>query len=202
VHVSVFYGVFSATYQNILRNVPDTVDNPLAPPGKSTKYGRRELERRFLLAEMPPGDVERTTEICDRYIEGTRLRLRKTVERDDTRVIYKLTQKVPAPDAGASLVTTLYLSEEEYERLRALPALVLEKTRFTIPPFGIDSFAAPRDGLWLAEVEFEGDVEMQRFAVPLWAIAEVTADPRFTGGRLVRTGRAELSELLRAYLAR
>ncbi len=178
-----------------------TVTNESAPAGKSEKYARREFERRFLLAGMPPGEVRKTTEIVDRYLEGTRIRLRKMTERTSAgaRVVYKLTQKVPAEGGGPGLVTTMYLSEGEHARLAALPALVLEKTRSSLPPFGVDAVAAPRDGLFLAEAEFDTELELQRLAAPSWAIAEVTSDPRFTGGRIVATSRAELAALLRGF---
>jgi CYTH domain-containing protein len=177
------------------------MENPSAPPGKSGKYARRELERRFLLAGPPPGDVVGTAEIRDRYIEGTRLRLRTMVERvgAGTRTFYKLTQKVPAPDGAPGLITTVYLTEGEHARFLALPALVLEKTRLSVPPFGVDVFAAPLAGLFLAEAEFESEGEMRAFAPPPWAVAEVTLDARFTGGRFVRMSHDELLELLRGF---
>src|SRR5262245_26286823 len=103
-----------------------SLENPSAPPGKSGKYARPELERRFLLAEMLPGKIERTAEITDRYLNGTRLRLRRMTVRTakhDARVFYKLTQKVPLPQGGPGLITTVYLSEDEHERLAAVPAL-------------------------------------------------------------------------------
>jgi hypothetical protein len=110
--------------------------NPSAPPGKSTKYAQRELERRFLLARVPEGsgEVVRTTGIVDRYLEGTRLRLRRATE--GARVVYKLTQKIPGDDGGPGLITTMYVSEDEHARLSAIPARVLEKTRLSMPPFG------------------------------------------------------------------
>jgi hypothetical protein len=54
--------------------------NPSAPPGKSQRHARPERERRFRLAGLPAGAVERTTRIVDRYITGTRLRLRHMIE--------------------------------------------------------------------------------------------------------------------------
>src|SRR5687768_3123405 len=69
--------------------------NPSAPPGKSQQYAKPERERRFLLAEVPVGEIERATKITDRYFLGTRLRLRHMIETrgDATRTYYKLTQK-------------------------------------------------------------------------------------------------------------
>lgn len=74
--------------------------NPSAPPGKSQRYARPERERRFLLAKRPAGAAERTARIVDRYLVGTRLRLRQMTETHGSslRTYYKLTQKVPAPE--------------------------------------------------------------------------------------------------------
>jgi hypothetical protein len=110
-------------------------------------------------------------------------------------VAYKLTQKVPAPDGGPGLITTMYLSSAEYVVFAAMPANELRKTRYSIPPFGVDVFDDALAGLTLAEVEFESDAEMRGFVAPA-AFAEVTRDPRFAGGRLASTTRDELAAIL------
>lgn len=175
--------------------------NPSAPAGKSQHYARPERERRFLLAGAPPGAVERTRHIVDRYLLGTRLRLRQTVESTggNTDTYYKLTQKVPAPDGGPGLVSTTYLSLEEHTLLASLPAAVLRKTRHSIPPFGIDAYEAPLRGLFMAEVEFTEDAAMNAFSPPTWVVAEVTLDSRFTGGHFVTMRPGELAGLLAAF---
>jgi CYTH domain-containing protein len=170
------------------------VTNASAPPGKATKYARPELERRFLVATMPPGAIAKTTRLVDRYLEGTRLRLRAATEGD--RTIYKLTQKIPG---APGLITTIYLDEAEHARLATLPALVLEKTRHAMPPFTIDVFARPRAGLFLAEAELADAEQLARLTPPPWAIAEVTHDARFTGGRLAATTEPELAALLASF---
>jgi hypothetical protein len=182
---------------------PPEPTNPSAPPDKNCKYARPEWERRFLLAGPPPGTPVKTAEITDRYLLGTRLRLRRTVETESsesgsgsTRTYFKLTQKIPAPDGAPGLITTVYLDAAEYERLSALPAAVLRKTRLSIPPLGVDVFAAPLAGLCLAEAEFDSTAELQAFAVPTCAVAEVTRDPRFTGGRFAVMSAEELAALL------
>ena len=58
----------------------------------SLKYAVVERERRFLLASLPDGVVS-TKQIVDRYVTGTRLRLRE-VREDDGTVIRKLGHKV------------------------------------------------------------------------------------------------------------
>lgn len=170
-----------------------------APVGKAEKYARRERERRFLLAEVPnePTPV-RSARITDLYITGTRLRLRRSVERTaiGEATVYKLTQKLPESAGMPGLITTVYLSAQEYEVLRILPGVVLTKTRLSIPPFGVDVFDPPLNGLFLAEIEFDSDAALASFQAPKWSVAEVTADLRFTGGRLVSTSTDELRSWL------
>ena len=174
--------------------------NPSAPPGKAHKYARVERERCFLLAKPPAAEeVVAETEVTDLYFEGTRLRLRCMVDRNGVRPnVYKLTQKVQG--AGAyRLTTNTYLSEAEYELLARLDGLRLTKTRYSVPPFGVDVFGPPLDGLVLLEAEFESDEAMAAAAAPANTVAEVTGDPRFRAGRLVTTTRAELLQHLAEY---
>ena len=175
--------------------------NPSAPAGKSQRYARPERERRFLLAGRPTGAVERTAHIVDRYLVGTRLRLRQMIEtrRASTSTHYKLTQKVPAADGGPGLISTTYLNVEEYALLATLPAAVLSKTRYSVPPFGIDAYAAHLRGLFVAEVEFDDDAAMSAFSPPAWMVAEVTLDWRFTGGHFSTMQSEDLVGLLSAF---
>jgi CYTH domain-containing protein len=168
----------------------------------TSTYARIERERRFLLAAPPePAAVTVTRRITDRYLDGTRLRLRRMANLDDGTVAYKFTQKLPAERPGPvqGLITNTYLTDAEYQLLATLPAAVLGKTRLSVPPLGIDVFDPPLHGLVLAEAEFGSDEEAEAFRPPSGAVAEVTSDARFTGGRLVRTGRAELLGWLAEY---
>jgi len=172
--------------------------NISAPAGKSLRYSKRELERRFLLGSKPRGEVVKVVQIIDRYFLGTRLRLRqmRSARGDVTSTIFKLTQKVPAPDGAPGLISTMYLSQEEYALLAALPAAELRKTRYSMPPFGVDVFDSPLDGLIMAEVEFDDIDALETFSPPSWVITEVTRDGRFTGGHLATLGVADLKALL------
>ncbi|WP_035851411.1 CYTH domain-containing protein [Kitasatospora azatica] len=162
------------------------------------KYARVERERRFLFAEPPaPAVVTVTRRIDDRYLTGTRLRLRRVERTDSGAVELKLTQKLPGTPWG--LVTNTYLSPEEYRLLATLPAQVIRKTRYSVPPLGIDVFEPPLHGLVLAEAEFDTEEEARVFAPPAGCVAEVTADPRFTGGSLVSASRAQLRARLAEY---
>ncbi|PAZ11376.1 hypothetical protein CLM62_35945 [Streptomyces sp. SA15] len=166
------------------------------------KYARIERERRFLLAGPPaPSTVTVIRVITDRYLVGTRLRLRRAERSDVGGCELKLTQKVPVDQPGAvqGLITNTYLSQAEYDLLASLPAAVLYKTRFSVPPLGVDVFDGPLEGLVLAEAEFTGDEEALAFVPPTECVAEVTDDARFTGGRLVGASRQELLAWLAEY---
>jgi CYTH domain-containing protein len=165
------------------------------------KYARVERERRFLLAR-PPATAEATVSrlITDRYLVGTRLRLRRADFSEGLCEI-KLTQKVPVAQVGAvqGLITNTYLSSAEYDVLASLPARVLTKARLSVPPLGVDVFDAHLQGLVLAEAEFTTDEEAESFVPTAECVAEVTDDARFTGGRLVQTSRQELLGWLAEY---
>ena len=177
---------------------------PARPPDGPGRYACVEIERRWVLAEAPdPASAVAVRHLVDRYVVGTRLRLRLQTT-DGGPTLRKFTQKVPGPEGSGrpgnghqGLLTNTYLDEAEYDVLAALPALELRKTRYRVAPFGIDVFAPPLDGLVLAEIEFPDVDAAARSPIPPGAVAEVTHDPRFTGGRLVRTTATEL----RAWLA-
>jgi CYTH domain-containing protein len=166
-------------------------------PGHRDKYALAERERRFLMAGLPPGGAaaaSRRVDIVDRYLAGTRLRLRRAGPPGSAEPELKLTQKVPAARPGPvrGLITNLYLSPAEYGVLATLPGTELAKTRLFFPPYSFDVFGPPRSGLVLAEVELGSDADLAACPPPPGSVAEVTSDDRFTGGRLAVTPRAEL----------
>jgi CYTH domain-containing protein len=166
---------------------------------RQSKYARVERERRFLLTGSPPASSAVTVRtISDRYLVGTRLRLRRMEDVDTGECVYKLTQKVPAHRRGRrqGLITNTYLSRAEYDLLATLPAAVLTKIRLSVPPMGIDVFEGPLAGLVMAEAEFCSDGAAEAFVPPTYCIFEVTNDDRFTGGRLASTGQSELRACL------
>jgi CYTH domain-containing protein len=171
-------------------------------PIRDGKYARVERERRFLLAAPPdPAQVSGRRRITDRYLTGTRLRLRRVERTDNGAVDLKLTQKLPAgrPGAVQGLITNTYLSEAEYDLLATLPGAMLSKLRVTVPPVVVDLFDPPLHGLVIAEREFRDDDTARGFQPPAEVVAEVTDDPRFTGGCLAQTGRADLLAWLAEY---
>ena len=162
------------------------------------KFARPEFERRFLLAHLPDDvPITRVRHIVDRYIDSTTLRLRRQRD-DDGSLRFKLTQKLPAGADGPlqGLITTIYLTEEEYDVLAKLPAHTLAKARLSLPPFGIDVFEGELKGLVMAEAEFASAEDAAALHLPKFLIREVTDDVRFTGGQLSRTTQRQLEERL------
>ena len=154
------------------------------------KYARIEKERRFLLASLPSevGPVFRRLQ--DRYLAGTRLRLRRVEAADGTVLTWKIGQKKPVPGAPASWreMTTIYLERSEYEALAVLPAKTSCKRRYDlVRPEGtwvIDVFEGPREGLIIAELELDSD-EALAAVVPLpETVRELTGEVGMGGGDL------------------
>jgi CYTH domain-containing protein len=155
------------------------------------KYTKVERERRFLVdADALPRLGDSFARCEDLYLSGTRIRLRRMTEQPEGRVLYKLTQKLQAPDPRLRHLTTLYLSEVEYRVLDGLPGGRLRKRRHRAPSGGldwsVDLFEGALTGLVLAEREFDSEAELHAAPVPTFAALEVTDDAAFTGGALAQ----------------
>lgn len=147
----------------------------------SLKYAVVERERRFLLRALPDG-VTVSREIVDRYVAGTRLRLREVRGADGT-VVRKLTQKLRLVEGAAEVaVTNLYLDATEWALLvEALPARVLRKRRHLVVRDGLSVAVDEHvDGSLVAEID-DGDLPSD--VVPAWldVLVEVTDDEDWTG---------------------
>ena len=171
-------GVAKLTDQNVI--VPES------------KYARVERERRFLLNDLPEG-LTRTDphmQITDNYITGTRLRIRKVRDPRTNKWTVKFTQKfAPDPkDLSHTIITNTYLTALEADTLSVFEANEIRKNRYYLDfgerRFSVDMFLGDLLGLVLAETSFETDDEMKRLQTPSFALADVTNNEIFTGGRL------------------
>ncbi len=165
------------------------------------KFARIERERRFLLDQFPKeANAVRVRRIVDRYIDGTRVRLREQRE-DGSPTIYKLTQKIPArgSEAQQGLITTIYLTADEFFVFAGLSAKRLSKSRYSVPPFGVDVFEGELEGLLLAEAEFDSAADADALTLPSFIFKEVSADERFTGGQLARASRVDVQSWVSEY---
>lgn len=158
------------------------------------KYAKPEWERRFLLSRFPiAAKIHRTRKIVDRYIAGTTLRLRRQID-EEGGIVFKLTQKIPFERNGAlrGMITTMYLTESEFDVFTALEATLITKTRYSVPPLGIDVFDGALSGLVLAEAEFNFGTEASQFAPPSFVVHEITSDDRFEGESLAAAPRGQV----------
>jgi CYTH domain-containing protein len=157
-----------------------------------SKYARVERERRYLLQDLPEGltRADHHFQITDNYLTGTRLRLRKVRDPKTNKWIVKFTQKFAAnpEDLSRTIITNTYLNATEAETLSIFEANEIRKNRYRFEfegrEFSVDMFLGDLFGLVLAEVSFETDEEMDGFAKPPFAIAEVTNNELFSGGKL------------------
>jgi len=166
-----------------------TDQNTVVP---ESKYARVERERRYLLRDLPEGlsRADPHLQITDNYITGSRLRLRKVREPRTNKWTVKFTQKfAPDPnDLSRTIITNIYLNALEAETLSVFNSNEIRKNRYPFEfegrKFGIDMFLGDLFGLVLAEVSFDTDDELDNFPMPSFALADVTNELLFSGGRL------------------
>jgi len=179
-----------------------TDQNTVVP---ESKYARVERERRYLLQDLPEGlsRVDDHLQITDNYITGTRLRIRKVREPRSNKWVVKFTQKF-APDQSDlshTNITSIYLNATEAETLSMFNANEIRKNRYYFDyegrRFSVDMFLGDLFGLVLAEVSFDNDEEMNNFSKPSFALADVTNDVLFSGGKLSELTFADVLEGIR-----
>src|SRR5229473_8258508 len=166
-----------------------TEQNTIVPV---SKYARMERERRYLLRDLPKGltRADHHLQITDHYITDTRLRIRKVRDPRTNKWTVKFTQKfAPNPeDLSRTMITNIYFNAIEAETLGIFEANEIRKNRYPFEfggrKFSVDMFLGDLFGLVLAEVSFESDEDLDSFPKPSFALAEVTNNEIFSGGRL------------------
>ena len=167
------------------------LDTELGEP----KYARLELERRWLVdsAARPVLSDAFVTHIDDRYLDGTRMRLRRMRRPDLGETKWKLTKKYECAEARARPIVTTYLTAGEYDRLLRLPGCDMTKRRLHFRHCGrwwsLDLFDGPLAGLEMLECEARDRAELDALAPPDWVLREVTDLPQWHCGALARDGR-------------
>jgi len=167
-----------------------TDQNTIVP---ESKYAQVERERRYLLRDLPEGltRADPHLQITDNYMTASRLRLRKVREPRTNKWTVKFTQKfAPNPeDLSRTIITNTYLNALEADVLSTIfNSNEIRKNRYPFEfegrKFSVDMFLGDLFGLVLAEVSFETDEELDQFPKPSFALADVTNEELFTGGRL------------------
>lgn len=160
-----------------------------------SKYAWVEHERRWLCAAVPFDRVVSAEAFTDLYVTGTQLRLREAIPLGGGPPMLRLGRKADV-SPSVRLLTSIYLSPEEFRLLSALPGNILRKTRHSLGRIDgadvfVDVFEGPLSGLVMAEAEFPDVESMARYPTPDFALREVTDDIRYTGGRLATDGLPE-----------
>lgn len=167
------------------------------------RYAQAEYERRFVL-DAVPADAREPRWIVDRYLNGTRLRLRTVREDGATGKMLqrKVGQKVrPNPgDAATVLHTTMYLDRDELDALAHVDATVLAKTRYRWRldghPVAVDVYGASLCGLVVAEMCFEDRDLLDAYRPNPVLGPEITGIDALTGPNLASLSWSEVCRLL------
>ncbi len=158
--------------------------------GDAGKYAKFEIEKKYLLAHLPKDVPNDFIEIQDKYLFNCSLRLRIERSSQGEIIARKLTKKDKAPekDATISIITSLYLSENDFKALENLPGNLLRKRRYYREDdknrFCFDVFVGPLTGLVLAEIEFLDETTCRGFSPKETDWIEVTHDQSYSGGIL------------------
>ena len=160
-------------------------------------YSRYEIEKKFLLKILPEKLPEFYVDIHDHYLQNSNLRVR--IERSPSGEIVgrKLTRKEKAPDKGVetSVITSLYLAENDLAALGQLNGSSLRKRRY-IQEFSdrrivYDEFQGRLEGLIMAEIEFKDYESLSQFEFNSSNWEDVTGNPEYSGGYLAFKNSAE-----------
>lgn len=172
---------------------------------EAAKYSRIEYARRFLVAQT--SDWKQFIETFskrheDKYLNGTRLRLRIQTDLDSGRQLIKLTKKYESDSPYFRQINTILLTPEELEIFDRLEGKRVRKIRFyhhhKTRVFSIDVFENELRGLLICETEQPTLEDLMKAEPPPYARIEVTENPFFTGANLANASAAELSKQLSA----
>lgn len=163
-----------------------TLDLELAEP----KYSHVERERRWRVELQDAPDLAGCpcTLIEDRYLDGTRFRLRRMTCGETGEVSFKLSKKYDTGLATARPMVTAYLDEPEFAAFLALPGSAMRKLRYKIEHEGrewsLDRFETPAVPFMILEIEADEGL-LDTLVPPSWAAREVTDLLSYQCGSLV-----------------
>ena len=159
--------------------------------------------RRVFLIENLPAPLTRASrhlQIFDNYIENTRLRLRSVRVPETKEWTWILQQHIPTEDLLRWQMAEIFLNEAEHhafelfegrevKKNERIETGEIRKNRYFYDYGGrqleIDLFLGELWGLCLAKINFESVEESAAFAVPSFAILEVTRNEFFVGANLI-----------------
>jgi adenylate cyclase len=141
-----------------------------------------EIERKFLVRQLPDGLATCPhADMWQGYLvtapDGVQVRLRKAGEQ--CSLTYKRNR------GSVREEREIELTREQFDVLwPATEGRRLTKTRYHVPlgnrVVEIDVYSGKRNGLIVAEVEFESEESARNFDVPEWLGDDVSHDPRYS----------------------
>jgi len=150
----------------------------------------REIERKFLVADRPPGLDEHPHDT----IEQGYVAIDGTAEVRVRRRAGACTLTVKSAPARIRVEEEFPIDPERFESLWALAeGRRILKTRYLVPWEGVtvevDEYRGDLDGLRTAEVEFADEASSDAFAPPPWLGREITGDRRYANQALATRGQ-------------
>jgi len=151
------------------------------------KYSLIEIERKWIVNKDKLPDISKLKkiEVTDKYFPNTRTRLRRMLDTETKEVKFKLTKKYGKITPQSEPLTTLYLSEYEYELFNEQKGYNLIKNTYQFPFSGniflIEFFIKPEVDFILMEVEVLSEKLINKLKVPDFVIKEVTNEKEYEG---------------------
>ena len=163
----------------------------LVPVTELPRYSIMEVERRWLVDTAAVGDLARIPYRLfeDLYVHCSRLRLRKITEAS-RNALFKLGKKYGKRSVLSEPITTLYLTEGEYQQFSGLAGLFASKRRYAVAGGFLDVYQQPHSGLMIFELEFEDEASAQLYRPPHFVTREITGDSNFSGFSLAKGNAA------------
>lgn len=161
-----------------------------------------EIELTYLAKALPPEIASATAEIMeDVYYpdvpdQHAVLRLRRRGSR------YEITKKVPLQEGNGKqhMETTIELTREEYDALRAAKGKVVGKRRYKLLLDGytaeLDIFTGDLEGLVTIDFEFDSETEMKAFVPPACCGPDVSNERFIRGGEVAGKSYKDIADNL------
>jgi len=151
------------------------------PDQMNPRYSLPEIERRWLAIPHLLPDVSglQTQHIQDRYLDQTRMRLRKMTGQGEP--VYKLCKKYGKVSAISEPITNIYLSASEYQVFAALPGKELIRERFTFSFDGVNysiNRLVAQTGPIIVEAEFASEAAAWACLPPPCCGQDISHDPQ------------------------
>jgi CYTH domain-containing protein len=163
------------------------------------KTAQSEFHRLFLIEKLPEplGPASRHLQILDRYIDGTRIRLRQMRDPYSNERTQILQKRIEPSTGTESRSAEIHLDDHEYSLFDQFGGREIRKNRyfheFDLVMYAFDVYLGPLKGLNLARVDFEtGDAALD-LAPPGFSVIEVTNEPFFAGKHLANKDFSEVA---------